>query len=231
MQQRDTSWWVRLLVLFYAAALTFLVSGCLGASSPPASVTITGSWNIFHTPTGSTQLGPDIFTFTQTGNSISGTTSQGQTVTGTLTGSNITFSWTASNVTNTYSGTVSADGTTMSGTYTTSASETGSWSATKGTSSTVSITGTWNMFITPSNTNAEQTLGLFTFTQTGNTISGTTAQGQQLAGTLSGQNVSFSWVDSGGNTNTFTGSVGTTAMTGTYTVNAVASGSWRAAKQ
>lgn len=96
-------------------------------------VNIAGSWNIYKTATGASgEQGPDLFTFTQSGNGISGTTAQGQQITGTIASLSITFSWVGSDGdTYIYTGAVSSDGATMSGTWISVNGQSGTWRATK----------------------------------------------------------------------------------------------------
>ena len=103
----------------------------IGGSVPPA-VNITGSWNMYHTENGTPgEQGPDLSALTQTGNGIAGTVS-GFTITGTISGLNISYYWEDDGGTiTTLTGTVSSDGTAMSGTFTNSSGNSGTWRATK----------------------------------------------------------------------------------------------------
>jgi hypothetical protein len=72
---------------------------------------------------------------TMTGSTaFTGTTQAGQTISGTINGFNVSFSWTDSAGTNTYLGTIATTQTSMSGTYniTTNGTSTasGTWTAT-----------------------------------------------------------------------------------------------------
>lgn len=110
-----------------------------GTSGGPSTVDITGSWNIFHTENG-IEIGPDgLGVSTQTGESITGeitwtsprTATVFATYTGTISGLDITLSWTQAGTTTTLTGTVSADGTKMSGAWSSSIGPSGTWRATK----------------------------------------------------------------------------------------------------
>ena len=107
-----------------------------GVPAPPVlpEASVSGSWNLYHTKTGGTEEGPDFFTLTDTGNSISGTGAIGSstaTITGTVSGMNITLSLLLSaGQTTSLTGTVSDDGSTMSGTYS-NPTQSGIWRATR----------------------------------------------------------------------------------------------------
>ncbi len=123
---------VFLLVLVVAAPL--FLGGCGGNGSTP-TFNISGTWNITWTPA-SSPAGTYTFTFTQSDSSLSGTTNQGQPISGSVSGLNVNFSfiWTESpsGVQNTYTfnGTEGTDATTMSGTWTNGGGASGAWSAT-----------------------------------------------------------------------------------------------------
>jgi len=212
-------------------------TGSWNASLAPATITISGTWNVFNTPTNSTLQGPNAFTFTQTGNTLTGTTPlSSQPVTGTVSGLSIQFTWIASGgSTNIYIGTVSADGTSMFGIYTTGSVQSGTWNATQTSSpTTVDVTGKWNVFQTPANS-TETALGLFTFTQTGSSMTGSSPQGNSVGGTVTGQGINFSWLGNDGSSNLYVGTISTDGltMTGTYissTTTSSQQGTWRATK-
>ena len=133
MQKFATSKWLKVCLLFFMVTSLLFLIGCGGSSQAPPVWNITGSWYTYYATTGTPgEQGPDIFTFTQSENSLSGTTSQGPQITGTVSGLNINFSWVGSDgVTYTSTGTVSADGATMSGTWASSNGQSGTWRATK----------------------------------------------------------------------------------------------------
>jgi hypothetical protein len=97
------------------------------------SVNITGNWQIIYATNGiSGEQGPNNFTFSQSGNGISGTTSQGQQIIGCVSHLTITFSWAGGDgATYIYTGSVNVDGKTMSGTWINTNGQSGTWSATR----------------------------------------------------------------------------------------------------
>lgn len=211
--------------------------GSWNATLAVATVNISGTWNVFHTPTNSTLQGPDVFIFTQTNSTLSGTTKlSNQPVTGIVSGLTIQFTWIGTDgATNIYIGTISSTGTSMGGIYTTGSVQAGNWNATQTSSSTtVDITGTWNVFQKLSSATSETALGIFTFNQ-GSTgaVTGTAPQGEQINGNVTGQNITFSWTGTDGSVNSYTGSVlsNGNSMQGTFTITANSiqtSGTWRA---
>jgi len=132
MQKLDRSKCLKVYLLFFMVTLPLFFSGCGESKSLPVW-NITGSWFTYYATTGAPgEQGPNLFTFTQSGNGISGTTSLNQQITGTISNLSITFSWVESDGdTYIYTGTLSADGTTMSGTWTGSNGQIGTWRATK----------------------------------------------------------------------------------------------------
>ena len=123
---------------FIVFSLSFFLNGCGDGSSGPSTVNITGTtWFGDHTANGTDKIDFS-FTAMQTGENISGDMAWNglnppvyTTYTGTISGQDITMSWTQNGVTVTLTGTVSSDGTKMSG----------SWSSTDGTSGTYQATG------------------------------------------------------------------------------------------
>jgi hypothetical protein len=103
-------------------------------SSFPPNVNIAGNWNAFLTTAGTPgEQGPDVVTFTQSANNLGGSV-QGQQITGSIMSSNITsliffFNDGISNFA--FTGIVSTDGHSMSGTWTNTGGQTGTWRATK----------------------------------------------------------------------------------------------------
>ncbi|MGD0885588.1 MAG: hypothetical protein ABSA46_12095 [Thermodesulfovibrionales bacterium] len=196
------------LILFTATVPLFL-GGCGGGGTATPLANITGTWTL-STSTGN-------FTFTQINNTISGETPLGQTITGSMSGLNIQFSWVDSTgATHSYTGVVSPDGTSMSGTYTIGSGAAAPWT---GTLTTFNITGTWTL---------STQVGSWMFTQIGTTLSGQTPSALQITGTIIGLNISFSFTDSSGNTDTYTGTVSSdgTSISGTYTIGSGAAAPW-----
>jgi hypothetical protein len=214
-----------------------LFLGSCGGSTSESPFNTTGSWFFYNTTAGTVgEQGPNLFTFTQTdasSNNLSGTTSQSQALTGNVSDLNISFSWIGSDAaTYNYTGVISSDGFTMSGTWTNTSGHSGTWHAMVSASPSVSIVGSWNIMLTTVGTSGQQGPYLFTFTQSGNGVSGTTSQGQPLIGTVSILHITFSWAGSDGATNVYTGTItaaGTT-MSGTWTSTNGQSGTWSATK-
>ena len=233
MQEVITGKWLKVSSLFSVAALLLLISGCGGSSQSEPVFNISGSWFLYHTTAGTPgEQGPDLFTFTQTDNSLSGTTSLNQQITGSVSDVNVTFSWTGSDgAANNYSGTVSSNGT-MSGTWTSSKGKSGTWHAIINTAPSANITGNWNIFHTTAGTPGEQGPDLFTFVQSGNGLTGTTPLNQQIIGSVSSLTVTFSWAGSDGATNVYTGAIVADgmSMSGTWMSTGGQSGTWRSTK-
>jgi hypothetical protein len=236
MQKQATSDWLKVCLLLCVITLPLFLGGC-GGSTSEAPYNTSGSWFIYHT-TASTagEQGPDLFTWSQTdsnSNNLSGTTSQSQALTGNVSGLNISFSWIGSDAaTYNYTGVISADGFTISGTWTDTSGHSGTWHAIFSASPSVNISGSWNIIVTTVGTSGQQGPYLFTFTQSGNGVSGTTSQGQQLIGTVSILYSTLSWAGSDGATNVYTGTINAagTTMSGTWTSTNGQSGTWSATK-
>ncbi|MCL5022257.1 MAG: hypothetical protein M1497_02625 [Nitrospirae bacterium] len=162
---------------------------------PPAEVA--GSWKTFHTVTGKEgQIGPDYFNLTRSEDTIGGefvsgtgdTLGNAYPLSGTVRGSNVTFSWTVDGLGQTDTGSVKD--TLMSGTWSDSAGASGTWRAEKIAIPDLDITGVWNgvlNFMWADGTRTSETITL-TLAQSGGVVTGTSAgQGGTLniAGTLS----------------------------------------------
>ncbi len=134
--------------------LSFYLFGCGGTfRSFPGEGDISGSWGLALTPSGASELAPVTATLNQTDGNISGTTSDGATITGTISGNNVDLTLNNANTTTTtLTGTGGGDWKTMAGTFTSTGSAgSGTWSASKNvskslavspTSATLSCTGT-----------------------------------------------------------------------------------------
>ncbi len=124
--------WSALCVIGFAWVLPLFLVSC--GSQSDATYNLTGTWNIQYTTTGGAgQQGPFRFSFTQSDTTLGGVTSQGTVITGTVSGTDVafTFSWTDpySNESSTYAflGTVGSNGTTMSGQWNSATGQTGAW--------------------------------------------------------------------------------------------------------
>ncbi len=127
-------WPKALLLCLFVVILSVSLFGCGGTfRSFPNEGDVSGSWNLFLTPSGASTLAAIPCTLTQTDNTISGTKSDGATITGTVSGNDVAL--TLNNLdgtTTTLAGTAGPDWKTMSGTYTSTGSDgSGDWSATK----------------------------------------------------------------------------------------------------
>jgi hypothetical protein len=232
MQKLTTNKWLEVCLFFSAVTLIIFLSGCGGKSQTEPVWNIAGSWYTYYVTTGTPgEQGPNVFTLITNENTLSGTTDLNQGITGTVSGSNVNFSWTESNgATNTSIGTVGASGTTISGTWTDTNNQSGIWSAiidTSPTPNTVNITGNWNITGVPG-----EGENLFTFLQSGYGISGKTAQGEPITGTFDNLSITFFWVGSDEATNALTGTVSAdgTTMSGTWASTNKQSGTWNATK-
>jgi len=240
MERLGSRKWLKVCVLICVVAIPLFVGGCGSGNSEPA-FNITGNWNIFTTTTGTIgEAGPNLFSFTTSTNTLSGTTSQGQVITGTVSDLNVSFSWVGSDgATNSYTGVVSANGTTIAGTWTSTNGQSGTWNAiiisttTRSFPPIVNIAGNWNAFLTTNGTPGEQGPDVVTFTQSGNGVGGTT-QDRQITGSIMSSSITsilFFWNDGAANS-AFTGIVSTdgNSMSGTWTDTGGHSGTWRATR-
>ncbi len=227
------------------------VTGVKGHVVPQFDVT--GAWSISHTPQGGTMKGPDFFNMTQTGNSVTFTykhsDGSSHSGSGSVSGGDIQLVITDNTdrcnnlAPATLTGTISADGNTMNGTYTVPGTsgdcangETGTWTGTKAQPPAFDISGGWSGFQTP-NGGSEQGPLCITFTQTGSyiTFSGDFAG----SGILSGSNIFLQYSIPGGpNCLIVYNLAGTTdgnTASGTYTTSSdcgipPGAGTWRAVK-
>jgi len=213
-------------------------------------VNISGAWSVFHTAQGGTEQRPGLILFSQTVNSISVTLidegGTAKTGSGTVSGNDIQFSFSGSNncdntVTISLIGTISVDGNTLNGTYTTPGSgncgEAGTWRATRAQPPASDITGSWSAFHTQQG-GTEQGPDCVTFAQVGSFL---TLSGMLNGfGILSGSSTQVIFVVNDPTCRTVTHLVGTLApngnsVSGTYDAvsncgTSVGSGTWRAVK-
>lgn len=234
MQKHATRKWLKTCLIFLLVTGSLYICGC-GLNNNAPTFNIAGNWDVYSATTGNVEeSGPNLFTFTTSDSTISGMTMQGQVITGTISGLDILFSWVGSDgATNTYTGTVSSDGMTMSGIWSDTKTESGTWNAIIISSPSnsyppaVSVARFWNISQITSGAPGAQT-NAFAFTQSGNSIAGTT-QGHLFTGIISSQSIVFFW--NNGTTNfAFTGTVSLdgTAMSGTWSGNNGQSGTWSA---
>jgi hypothetical protein len=229
MQKLTINKWLEVCLFFSVVTLIIFLSGCGGSSQSSPVWNITGSWYTYYATTGTPgEQGPNVFTFTTTENTLSGTTSL-----------DINFSWVGNDgYTYTSIGTVGANGTTMSGTWTNTNGQSGIWSAITDTSpaaNTVNIAGNWNIYQAITGVSGEQGPNPFTFAQSGYGISGTTTTSvnQGVTGIFDNLSITFFWVGSDGTTtNALTGTVSAdgTTMIGTWSSTNGQSGTWHATK-
>ncbi len=235
MQMFSKGNWVKVYLLSFAAVLVMFLGGCGGSGENTPNWNISSGWNMFYATKGTPgEQGPSLFTFSTSGNTISGSTSLGRSISGTINGLNVQFQFVDSDgATNTSTGTVAeADGSTMSGTWTKTNGQSGTWHAVIAQSPRANMAGAWNMFQTTSGVAGEQGLGLFTFNQSVYNISGTTSDDKPIIGAIGLSDVSFFWVGSDNVTHTFTGiiTLDSRSMSGTWYDTNGKTGTWRATK-
>lgn len=239
MQRLSRSKWLKVHMLFLVAVSAMFLWGC-GSSQNTPTWNIASGWSMFYATKGTPgEQGPRLFTFTTSGNTVSGATSQGQAISGTIDGLNIEFKFVDSDgATNTSTGTVAAaDGATMSGTWTKPNGQSGTWHGVIQQSvRPKNVPGNYNISQTTNGVAGEQALGLFTFAESVYSISGTTSDGMPITGAIGLSAISFFWVGSDNVTHTFTGTVAidnngnATGMSGTWYDTAGKTGTWRATK-
>jgi len=234
MQKLVACKWLKVCVIFCVLAVSVGLNGCGSTSSLPAFDINGSKWFLFYTTkTSSGEAGPDLFSFTQSSgdSTITGVAPPSQALNGSINGFNIVFDWVAvDNSTPTYTGSFNSDGSIMSGSWTSTSGQAGTWIAVIDLTPAVDITGKWD--VTPVGMPGDQGPDLFTFTQSVNSIAGTTSQGQQITGATGSFSLIFSWVESDGSTTVYSGSVNisVTNMSGTWTNTNGLSGTWSATK-
>jgi hypothetical protein len=221
------------ICLLLLAMAAIIIGGC-GSSSSSPPYNITGDWSIYLTTNGATgEEGPDLYVFSQSETSLSATIyPQDLTATGSVDDLNVSFSWTGTDsVVHKLSGTEDHNGTTISGTWTTTNGQSGTWFGLFNTAPSTNIAGNWNVSLS-----GQQGSIPFTFTQSSNSLGtgtlGGTTSGQQVVGTISGLNVLFFWTGSDSATYTATGTTTTDgkSMSGSWTNSNGQSGTWSATK-
>ena len=221
---------LRICLVFLGLSTMIFLSGC-GSGKPDATWNIAGGWYLYHDTAGTSgEQGPDLFSFSQSDNDLSGTTGQGESFTGSITGTDVKFSWTASDQTSyTYTGTVGSG--IMAGTWDSSNGQAGTWRAVVNLAPVVNVEGSWNVFPTVTGS-TEQGPEVFSFLQSGNSISGTASGGETITGNIGSLYIIFTWTSEGGTTHICTGTVSadSSTMSGTWTSPGGQSGSWRATK-
>lgn len=229
MKKVTSSGWLRVCLFFLGLSTVIFLSGC-GGGKPEAVWNIAGGWYMYHDVAGTPgEQGPDLLTFTQSDNDLSGTTAQGETLTGTISGTDVSFSWTGSDGANyTYSGTASNGN--LAGTWSASNGQSGTWRAVISLAPVVDISGGWNVFQTVTG-GQEQGPAAFALQQSGNSISGTAAEGETVTGSIGSLYLIFNWTGSDGTTYIYTGTASDSShMSGTWTTPGGQSGTWRATK-
>ena len=240
MNRFGSSKWSKIYMLSFVAVLTMFLGACGSGSNNNVTWNIASGWSMFYATKGTPgEQGPNLFTFTTSGNTVGGITYQNQGIAGTINGLDVTFHFddTTDNSLNTSTGTVAAaDGATMSGTWTKSNGQSGTWHGViQQPIRPKNVPGNWNMFQTAPG-GAEQVLGLFAFTQSGYSIAGTTSDEKAITGAIGLSAISFFWIGSDNVTHTFTGTIAVdgngnaTGMSGTWYDTAGKSGTWRATK-
>jgi hypothetical protein len=222
-------------IALFIVTLPFFLLSCGGKTDP--TFNIAGSWYIFHTTNGAVgEQGPDLFAYSQTDNDLSGKVPTGESLTGSVSGLDVSFSWTTStdSVKKDYSGKISTDGTTMSGTWTDSNNQQGTWNAIIKLDPLGSIQGTWNLTAPTGGVAGVQG---FTFVQSGNDLAGSqTLQGEALTGIITNPDIMFFWTTSDGIIYTFIGTTNNISdgtvndISGTWTDSNGQSGSWSATR-
>jgi hypothetical protein len=117
---------------FEDATTTITMNGDYIITANFKPIDVSGYWKVWHTQEGQAKEGPDYMTFTQAGNDITiadSCYSDDSPTSGTINGTSISFSWTKDGVTITATGTVS--GNTMSGQFSNTDAESGTWRAEK----------------------------------------------------------------------------------------------------
>jgi len=233
MQKQATKTWLKVCLLLCVVTLSLCLGGCGGGSTSENPFNTSGSWFFYNTTAGTAgESGPNLFTLAQSdasSNNLTGTTSQGQGITGNVSGLSISFSWVGSDsATYNYTGTISSDGFTMAGTWTNTINQSGTWHGIVDVAPLVNISGNWNITLTTAGTAGQQGPFPSTFTQAGNVISGAT-QGQPLIGTVSSLSIFFG-AENGTATYEYTGSINSAGntMSGTWTSTNGQSGTWSA---
>lgn len=241
MQKFTRSKWLKVSLLFLILTLPLLFCGCGTSNSNLPVFNVAGQWNIFTSTVGTAGVqGPNLFTFATSENDLTGNTSAAlgnQQLSGSVNQLSISFSWTGTDGTTfTYVGNISAsDGATMSGTWTGNKGQSGTWAGViTSPASSVNVTGNWDTFTTDLSKAGSTEQGPFpvVFTQSGNTLTGTSATTTSIAGAASRFDIVFLEAESDGSFTTFIGVVTSAqnGMSGTWSSTKGSSGSWRAAK-
>ncbi|HWR58551.1 MAG TPA: hypothetical protein VN328_06655 [Thermodesulfovibrionales bacterium] len=182
----------------------------------------------------------DTFTFTTSDNDVGGTTnaSPPESITGSVNETDVGFfTISTSGIRRDYTGKLSSDGATMSGTWTgtnttsNTPSGSGTWSAIVHGSTTLNIAGDWNL--------SDPAAGLgtvtgFNFVQSINDLTGSTTlstkSSTSIKGAIGGLDIMFFWSSDGVIFYTLTGKIsnGGNTMSGTWTNTSGGSGNWSA---
>jgi hypothetical protein len=232
MQKLAASKWLTVCLPFLILILPLFLSGCGTSSSSLPAYNIAGQWFFYDATNGISgeQRATTNLVLTTSDTTIGGTSPQSTTVSGSISDVNISFSWVGSDgvTTYTYAGTVGTGGGTMQGTWSNTIGQTGTWDALIDVAPSVVISGAWSI-----TTSGPQGTIPVTFTQSGNSLTATTPQGQQSPpGTISYLNIAFFATGSDGATYTYIGTANSAAnaMSGTWTNTNGQSGTWSATK-
>lgn len=214
--------------------LVLLVGGGCNQSTSSPPWNITGGWYVYHDVNGvSGEQGPDIFTFTTVQSSLSGTTPAARNLTGSVNELAVNFHWTEADGTIlTYDGQIANDGKTISGTWSTSAGQGGTWHALVEAGTQSAVGGTWNVVTTTNGIAGEQGPATFVLKHDLNTLTGTSGDGSAITGNTSLMKILFTWVRRDGAAIVSIGDVaiGNATMSGTWSGSGGQSGTWRATK-
>ncbi|MEI6971974.1 MAG: hypothetical protein WCL44_10715 [bacterium] len=182
------------LAAVLAAALPLFFTGCGGGDEPAESEppTLAGVWDLMILDSN------ELFTLmlTQSGNNVTGTSSAGMSVNGTVAGNLFPFVMKMGQSELTFTTTLSDDWNNMAGTFLSNNNYAGTFTAIRrGTGEGVDMTGSW--LSEDMTTKASLTMQI---TQDGNTLTGI-PQGSQtpLAGVISGSQIAFSKQTAGNN--------------------------------
>ncbi len=258
--QLSTKTWLKSRIIVLSFALILFIISCGGKTDP--TFNIAGSWSLFRltpaVPATDTTQGvsadeqKDLFAFTMNAqdNDVAGTTTPGngspsEAITGSVSGDDVSFTTTVSGgITRNYTGKLSSDGATMSGTWTSTeaggiAGPSGTWLAIVRAVPAYNISGEWTLSEPAGGMAGVTGFNFSQTTQTPNDLTGSPLPVSDppvlLAGAVGYLDVIFFWKGSDGTLNTLSGRIsGGTAISGTWTStdinNQTTSVEWSATK-